>query len=65
MKVVDLCSTRLLLHSARASSNRSTKVGSGGLPIFAVGETMYRAALPNSRNSSSDMFLSRSQPFNV
>jgi hypothetical protein len=27
--------------------------------LFAVGETMYRAAFPNFRNSSSDIFLSR------
>jgi hypothetical protein len=27
--------------------------------MFAVGETLYRAALPNFRNSSSDIFLSR------
>lgn len=39
-----------LRHSARASSNCNTKVGSGGLPIFAVGETIYRATLPNSRS---------------
>ena len=44
-----------------SSSSCSTKVGSGGLPIFAPGETMYRAALPNSRNSSSDIFRSASQ----
>jgi hypothetical protein len=30
----------LLRHSHRASSSWSTKVGSGGLPMFAVGETM-------------------------
>jgi hypothetical protein len=59
MKVVDVCSTRLLRHSARASSNCSTKVGSAGLPMFALGETMYRAALPNFRSSSSDIFVSR------
>jgi hypothetical protein len=34
--------------------------------LFAVGETMYRAAFPNLRSSSSDIFLSRrSQRINV
>jgi hypothetical protein len=37
----------------------STKVGNGGLPMFAVGDTMYRAAFPNLRSSSSDIFLRR------
>jgi hypothetical protein len=35
------------------------KFGSGGLPIFAPGETMYRAALPNSRNSFIGHFSQR------
>ena len=35
----------LLRHSARASFNCSIKSGNGGFPMFALGETMYRAAL--------------------
>jgi hypothetical protein len=49
----------LVRHSARASSSYSTKAGSGGLPMFAVDETIYRATFPNLRSSSSDFFLSR------
>jgi CheY-like chemotaxis protein len=49
----------LRLHSAWASSNCSTNAGSGAFPIFALGETMYRAALPKFRNWSSDIFRSR------
>ena len=49
----------LLRYSARASSNCNTKSGNGGSPMFAVGDTIYRAAFPNLRSSSSDIFLSR------
>jgi hypothetical protein len=47
--------------ATRPSSNCSTKAGSGGFPMFAFGETMYRAALPNSRSSLSDILLSRAR----
>jgi hypothetical protein len=48
-------------HSARASSSCATKAGSGGFPMFALGETMYFAASPNSRSSLSDIFRKRSR----
>jgi hypothetical protein len=37
-----------------SNGGEGTKAGSGGLPIFAAGDTMYRAAFPNLRSSSSD-----------
>jgi hypothetical protein len=48
------CATQRELPPA-AAQNLATV----GFPMFALGETMYFAAFPNSRSSSSDIFLSR------
>ena len=54
----------LLRHSARASSSCSTKAGSGGFPVFAVGDTAPRR-LPEFEQIVVHLSEPRSQLINV